>query len=256
MSVRWSASGKHLAAALALAFACGCGRRVPPQPLFVYCPSGSQPYAALLAGLVRDEPGGVPTVVPLRDAELLSALSGISRGDLVVCPAGALSEAIETSGLVRRRYALGTVRLTVLARKAATVEDLCRPGVRLGGGWAGGSLDALTRRCVPDACRDRFEAKMVHRSDVAAELLRLLNLGGLDAVCVWRPAKLPTGLHEVELGVPNERRGCRLLAIELRCTRRPSASLDRIRALWTGATAQAALGAGGVEPVPMEGAHP
>ena len=241
-------------ALLLLLGASGCGRRSASQPVFVYCTPGMQPYAALLAGLLHDQVGGGPaTVAPLREDDLLTAVTGLKAGDLVICAEGALPDALAARGLARRRYTIGALRLTALARDATTVEDLCRPGVRVGSGTPKGPLGEQVRSCLPATLRDRIEANTIYRSEVSGELLRLLGQGAIAAAFVWAPAKSPAGCRELDLGTAATRPCCPLVAVELTYSRQAADVLDRVRALWTDPEAQTALRGGGIQATPAPG---
>jgi hypothetical protein len=243
-------------AVLFLASVCGCGRQEAAAPLFVYCPPGVQPYAAGLVGKLSQGPGAPATLAPVRDEDLLAALAGLKAGDLVVCTEGTLPEALAAAGLARRRYAAGALRLAVLSRKPASLEDLCGPGVRLGSGTPKGPLGMQVRRALPPPIHDQVTANVVCRSEVSSELLRLLDQGALDAAFVWGPLQPTAARHEVDLDTTATELCCPLIVVELTCSRQPTAVLEHVRTVWSSVATAAPGPAAGAKTKPASREQP
>lgn len=169
--------------------------------VLLYCADTVRLQANALRQRAEAAGHGQVIVAPLAPGDLIGAIEGTQAGDFVLFAGDALRR-----DLAQRRLSpadavpMGFLGILLVAARPMQLEDLRQPGLRLGCGTSSGLLGRLTEEALPTALRQAIETNVVHRSERADELLRLLRLGALDAVFVWDSAALPgDGLHRLPL---------------------------------------------------------
>lgn len=212
----------------------GCTRQqaAPSKQVLVYCTPDVKPYARCIADALREVTGADPVLASVRPRDLVSALAATRAGDFVVCLQGSVPSALDERQFVSRWHQAGHVSLGLISRTECSLADLCQPGVRIGWGTPGGTLEAAISQSLSPSERQTMEANIVYRSERCAELIRLVRLGALDAAFIWAPDTPPADLHAIR--IPPERGATRdLLVGTLSCSRQPGPLLERVRSAWS-----------------------
>jgi len=186
-------------------------------------------------------------LAPMRGADLLSAIKGLREGDLVICRDGAFRRRLEREKLAAASVLLGTMSVVAVSRRPFSLADLGRSDWKIGGGKASGPLGETLKRALPPDMAGAIWANIGFHSERTGELLRLLDLGGLDAVLVWETPKLAEKYRLLRFASPGDR--CDVFLVRLACSRLPRADAEAVLRAARSAEATAALQACGVRTV-------
>lgn len=209
---------------LLLTVACSKPEPVVPAQVLVYCTPEAAPHARRL---VPPAAGREFILAPLPTGDILAALEGTKAGDFVVFAGSGFAEKLTSLRLARfPALEVHTLGVCLVSAKPMAWEDVARPGLRLGSGTVGGTLDAS----LPAKLREAVAPQVVHRSGSGDELVRLVRLGSLDGALVWDsppPAPdLPT------LALPRAEASCPLHVVALTTSRLPAAETKALLEAW------------------------
>jgi hypothetical protein len=207
-----------------LAVACSKPEKGGPSPLMLYCTPEAAPHARALAKLAE---GREVVVAPMKPEDILAAIEGARAGDFVVFVGKGFGEKLTSRHLSRfAAVPVQTLGVCLVSAKPVQLDDVARPGLRLGSGTAGGTLDSS----LPADLREAIAPQVIHRSGRGDELVRLVRLGSLDAALVWDtppPAPdLPT------LSLPRDQASCPLHVMALDTSRLPAAESRTLLEFW------------------------
>lgn len=189
---------RHPATALLLLMSTGCGeagsdRQASSRSLLVFCGAGLRPpVAELIERFSREH--RIDIACDFAGSEvLLSKIRLGEAGDLYVPGDRSYVDAAEEQGLILERRQVCILEPTILVQKGnpgriSGLEDLLRPGVRLGlGDPRACAIGPLSRRIfekrgVP---WKEVERRAAFLSVTVNELAMQIQAGSLDAVIVW-----------------------------------------------------------------------
>ncbi len=187
----------------------------------------------------------------MRGADLLSAIEGLREGDFVVCHDGGFRRRLERGKLGAASVLLGTMSVAAVSRRPFSLADLGRSDWKIGGGKPPGPLGETLKGALPPDAAPAILANLGFQSERTGELLRLLDLGGLDAVFVWETPGLAEKYRVLRFPVPENR--CAVFLIRLTCSRLPRADAEAVLRAVRSAEAVSALRACGVRSARQDG---
>jgi len=207
-----------------LAVACSKPEPGVPSRVLVYCTPETAPHARRLVALAE---GRELILAPLPPGDMLAAIEGTKAGDFAVFAGSGFAESLRSRRLLRSSsVSIHTLGVCLVSAKPVSWEEITRPGLRLGSGTVGGTLDSS----LPAELREAVAPQVVHRSGRGDELVRLVRLGSLDAALVWDsppPAPdLPT------LALPRTEAACPLHVAALTTSRLPAAETKALMEIW------------------------
>lgn len=201
---------KNLLAGVVLFFLAGCS---PGETsLTIYVGAGIRPPVEELCALFEKETGG--TVLPdyAGSEVLLSKIRLAKQGDIYM-PGDLhyVEQAKEAGMIVLHRSACYFVP-TILVKKGnpkgiQTLEDLVKPGVRLGLGDSSACAIGRKSRKIFEKngiSREKIEANLKFESMTVNELGLQIETGSLDAVIVWDAIAVYFREHGEAIAIPTE----------------------------------------------------
>jgi len=127
-----------------------------------------------------------------KPGNLLAAIAVSKEGDVISCGAEYILDEAEDKGLVVKgsRRSIGLRRSVILVpvgnpRKIASLDDLCRDGVRIGiavDGCLKGVWDDVASKA---GLTDRIRRNITEHADACGSLMGLLHQGRVDAIFGW-----------------------------------------------------------------------
>jgi len=140
--------------------------------------------------------------------ELLSEIAASKRGDIITCGAEYVLDDAEDQGLVMKgsRRSLGLRRSVIIVplgspAKIASLDDLCRDGVRIGIATEGclkGVWDDVASKA---GLTDQIRRNIIHHADGCGSVMSLVHQKKVDAIFGWNVFKFiwPNTCEVIEL---------------------------------------------------------
>ena len=217
-----------LAAVLGTFLLAGCSPKPPARgtSILLYCTQPAKPFANNIRARIEEISGRPVVLAPMSGKDLLAGLQGTRAGDFAVVISPSLRDKLAAGGWVGETTVWRRLTPCLVSKRALTVDELETEHLRLGSGKAGQALGDAVTASLPESLRAAVAKKIVHRSERSDELLRLLDLGGLDAVFVWDQPPPPETFPTQKLETPKGKRD--VVIIALTCSRLPSSERQRL----------------------------
>ena len=158
----------------------------------VYSAGAVAPPLQKAIGLFERRHGIRSDLVIGKPSDLLAEIASSKSGDVISCGAEYVLDEAEDRGLVIKdsRRSLGLRRSVIIVpagnpAKIASLEDLCREGVRIGIATEGclkGVWDDIASKA---GLTDRIRRNITHHADACGSLMGLISFGKVDAAFGW-----------------------------------------------------------------------